>query len=84
MTPVLIMIFCQVDSPRDYAGKVFTLMKIALGYDVDDEAESGGGQQQQKQQQEEPKMQMVEPEVRGMWVGGLMFSKPPSLRNSGS
>ena len=23
----------QVDSPRDYAGKVFTLMKIALGYD---------------------------------------------------
>mmetsp|Transcript_21130 Transcript_21130/g.46267 ORF Transcript_21130/g.46267 Transcript_21130/m.46267 type:complete len:805 (+) Transcript_21130:53-2467(+) len=24
----------QVDSPKDYAGKVFTLMKIALGYDI--------------------------------------------------
>lgn len=27
----------QVDSPKDYAGKVFTLMKIALGYDISEE-----------------------------------------------
>ncbi|GLC45068.1 Heat shock protein 90-5, chloroplastic [Pleodorina starrii] len=29
----------QVDSPKDYASKVFTLMKIALGYDILSEAE---------------------------------------------
>ncbi|KXZ47453.1 hypothetical protein GPECTOR_35g891 [Gonium pectorale] len=29
----------QVDSPKDYASKVFTLMKIALGYDILEEAE---------------------------------------------
>lgn len=28
----------QVDSPKDYASKVFTLMKIALGYDISDES----------------------------------------------
>ncbi|KAG2494319.1 hypothetical protein HYH03_007672 [Edaphochlamys debaryana] len=31
----------QVDSPKDYASKVFTLMKIALGYDILAEAEQG-------------------------------------------
>ncbi|GLI58754.1 hypothetical protein VaNZ11_000511 [Volvox africanus] len=30
----------QVDSPKDYASKVFTLMKIALGYDILSEAEA--------------------------------------------
>lgn len=34
----------QVDSPRDYASKVFTLMKIALGFDISEE-----GQQEQAQ-----------------------------------
>ncbi len=28
-----------MDSPKDYASKVFTLMKIALGYDILSEAE---------------------------------------------
>ncbi|GFR43638.1 hypothetical protein Agub_g4739 [Astrephomene gubernaculifera] len=36
----------QVDSPKDYAAKVFTLMKIALGYDILEEA--------QEQQQQAP------------------------------
>jgi heat shock protein beta len=34
-----------VDSPKEYASKVYTLMKIALGYDVMPEEE----QQQQQQ-----------------------------------
>lgn len=34
----------QLESPKDYATKVFTLMKIALGYDVMPDGPDGGAQ----------------------------------------
>ncbi|PNG99800.1 Heat shock protein HSP 90-alpha, partial [Tetrabaena socialis] len=34
----------QVESPKDYAAKVFTLMKIALGYDILSEADAASAE----------------------------------------
>lgn len=57
----------QVDSPKDYASKVFTLMKIALGYDILSEAEAAMEAAQQAQQAAAaaaaPKVEVHAPEV---------------------
>lgn len=56
----------QVDSPKDYASKVFTLMKIALGYDILSEAEAAMEAAQQAQQAAAaaaPKVEVHSPEV---------------------
>ncbi|MEW5299518.1 MAG: hypothetical protein WDW36_002529 [Sanguina aurantia] len=39
----------QLESPRDYAAKVFTLMKIALGYEGEEEGEEEGAQAEGEQ-----------------------------------
>ncbi len=49
-----------VESPRDYASKVFTLMKIALGYDISEPSQQ---QQQQATAETTKPLTQVEPEV---------------------
>ena len=57
-------LYLQVDSPREYAAKVFTLMKIALGYDIGEEAPSTTDAAPASEQQRPQKpLQQVEAEV---------------------
>ncbi|KAG2453711.1 hypothetical protein HYH02_001923 [Chlamydomonas schloesseri] len=69
----------QVDSPKDYASKVFTLMKIALGYDILSEAEeqAAAAAAAPKAEAAAPKAEAAVPKVEATPVDAEVVSDDP-------